>query len=277
MDWTALILATISGALGGLLGGLLGLPFKNKTARAVALVVPVVLCARLLPDVLEPHLGPLLRTGTGQDDAVERQLDSLRDEPVFAAILERGDVSEEEIKARLVEAYRKGGTDGLAREAARIGQEYGGSIAFAYFPRARNEDLIDVASALVDIQEFLVSADPGLCYRWLFGGDFDPIKFDRLVGRDRAKALGDAFTAVIRNGYDAVPEFDRVRAQIGMRAAVIAALGQSDANMIAVATGQRRAATREEETFACRASHDIYAYVLGLENAADVLRLMFIQ
>lgn len=277
MDWGTIILA----GLGAALGSLLALPVRNQTARMVIAVALVVIGANLGgrygPELLGPSLGGIIRDTTGQTDEVDTALAELGSDPFFAALLETGAVEEDEIRARLREAYRAGGVDGLENEAARIGQDLGATLVADYFPRARDEDLLATVRATSDLIAHLAERDALLCHAWTMGTPFDVARFRSLVGAEREAALQESFVSLIRNVLPEVPEVDLAAAQRVIFAASAAAQGTLSPEAISVFIGQRPPADAAEARAVCLAFHTLFVHILAAETPANTLRVLYLR
>jgi hypothetical protein len=285
MDWTQVILAGLGGGLGAALGSLLAVPFSSKSTKSTIAVIAVVIGSSLGgkfgPQLAEPYLGPLLRDATGQTADVESQLATLKGDPFFAALLAAKPDLEPQIKARLVEAYRKGGADGLKREAGLIGSEYGGTIFSTYAPCAKSDDLKEVFTAVTDIADELTKSDPELCYVWLFGTKigktFDSVEFSRSVGSAREKHLASGLVAMIKNAAPAPIAYDRKAAQQGVKRAAEAMAAQLGQQNLPLLTLERVATTTDEQRLVCAATATLYKAALAEPNSGDVLRAILTQ
>lgn len=283
MDWTSIILAAIGGALGAAIGTLMALPFQSKSTKSIVAVAITILGAtlggRLGPTLLDPYLGGSLRDAMGQTAAVEEQLQALRDDAFFAALIDGGAVSEDELRARLLDAYREGGAEGLKREAGVIGQENGERVFSEYLPRASDADIMEVTRAMTEIMAHLSQTDPQMCYDWLFGAQhgriFDAVAFGERIGAERENRLHAAFTEAVRNAAETPPETSLKAAQAGVQQAGAAAGAMFTQENVGIITGERPAADEAEAKLACDAMRALYENALEQENAADVLRLLF--
>lgn len=282
MDWASIIIAAISGGIGGGVGALLGALFGERLRSIVTVafvVAAVVFLPRIIEPYLDPYLGATLRDATGQTAEMEKALDVLMSDPLYEAIIDGDPEKERELRERLTEAYRTGGETGLLQEAQKIGEEFGESTVFVKMPRAREQDIIAFFETSVSILRLLEFEDATVCYQWSYGAQYndrvDPLKFDRTIGEDLSKKLVQAIVAVVKDASDMPVSYDRTGARLSVQQTATAVLGRLDQGPLEVVAGIRAANSDDEKRAVCRATGDMYAYILGLDNAADTFRELF--
>ncbi len=282
MDWASLIIAGLSGGIAGAVGGLLSGLFGGRAQSIIVtvfVVAGVVALPRFISPYIEPHLGPLLRDATGQTAVLDEELDKLMAEPLFEAITDGDPEKEEEIKQRLRDAYRTGGEKALMAEAQKIGEEFSGTMVFAKMPYARDEDIVAFFQTSVNILRRLEFDNADMCYQWSYGAQFgdpvDPDAFNRAIGDSLNKDLIDTMVAIVKNASSTLVAYDQFGAQLSIQLTANAVLGRLQQGPLEVITGLRPAQSADEKRIVCRATGDMYAYILGLDNGADTFRELF--
>ena len=84
MDYFAILIAAIGGALGGGLGVLIGSKFKNKNVKMIATVVPVVVLAQIFPSIAKSlNLKDLIFPPSRFELLVRKGTEKYRDVPTL--------------------------------------------------------------------------------------------------------------------------------------------------------------------------------------------------
>ncbi len=319
VDWTQIILATISGALGGVAGAVLGgllsplLSFgQNSMRRFFGVIIPLLGIAggvRYLEPFITPYLEEPISAMLSQegklanneeaaheapyapasdtpirppqveiDAAVDKALKGF-DDPVLLALIEREPDRREGIRQRFEGAYIRGRENGLHEEIDRIRIEIGTvSIPF-YLARAQDKDLISAGKAMRDTIIILNEADPVTCHLWVYGSmigqNFEYERYLAAIGETRHRALQETLAEAVRGSYEFVPDYDEALAvqrlaEIGQD--IYKLLGDEKIGLIISAQEPEGI---EDSRLACDATAEFYSAVLASEDAASVLRRMF--
>ncbi len=282
MDWASIVIAAISGGIGGAVGGLLGGLFGERaqsTITVIFVIAAVVVLPRFIEPYVEPVIGPALRDATGQTAAFEEQLEQVMAEPIIEAVVDGDPAKEKEIRERLTEAYRTGGIRGFAKEVEAISTEFGETTVFAKLPYARDQDIISLFQTSVDILRLMEFENPAACYQWSYGAQYndelDPIIFEQIVGRDLNQKLMRNMVAIVKNAGDMPVVYDRAGARFSIQQTAAAVIARLDQGTLQVIGGVRPAKSDEEKRAVCRATGNMYAFIIGLDNASDTFREMF--
>jgi hypothetical protein len=119
----------------------------------------------------------------------ERDVEELlRDEPLFAAVLEDEPSLREPLRSGLLGALRSG----RRGEAVPVGQRVLSPALWRYVPRASNAAAVDLGRALAATLADLRSRDPQQCYRFLFPGVAGPVSGGLARDERLLAALGSA-------------------------------------------------------------------------------------
>jgi len=285
LDWISIIAAAVGGGIGGALGAALASFSRSGVIRAMLIVAPIVLGARLGPLFIQPELektiGPQVRTA--QFDAIYTS--EIRPGIVKHAALERifkeDPTIEAAFKAELRKAYQEGGAKGAMEAAAGIGARVLGNVFIRYMPRARTEDILAYTKTMGSILNDLTEKDPEACVMMLYGAQHgQAIPTSRLraaVGEHGMKAMLDINNQIVANAVDEPIAFDAARGET-----LTSELAQRHASVLEgeaadVASGSRMHKTREEAHAACAFSAALFADIVALppEDAEATLRYMF--
>ena len=208
----------------------------------------------------------------------EEELDKFIQEPLVQAVIDGEPAVEKDIRDRLTTAYRTGGEAALAREAQKIGEEYGEARMMQKIPGARDQDVVEFFATSVAITRKLEFEDPHLCYAWAYGAQYNdpinPTSLQNAMGKELSDRLLQSMVRVIKFAADTPVLYDRAAAQLSLQTAATAVLGRLDLGPLQVISGMRPASSLDEKAAVCRATGDLYAFVLGLDNAPDALREM---
>jgi len=285
LDWISIIAAAVGGGVGGALGAALASFSRSGVIRAMLIVAPIVLGARLGPLFIQPELektiGPQVRTA--QFDAIYTS--EIRPGIVKHAALERifkeDPTIEAAFKAELRKAYQEGGAKGAMEAAAGIGARVLGNVFIRYMPRARTEDILAYTKTMGSILNNLTEKDPEACVMMLYGAQHgQAIPTSRLraaVGEHGMKAMLDINNQIVANAVDEPIAFDAARGET-----LTSEMAQRHASVLEgeaadVASGSRMHKTREEAHAACAFSAALFADIVALppEDAEATLRYMF--
>jgi hypothetical protein len=116
MDWIAIAVAAACCAAGGLLGWLAGTPFKQKNIRTIITVAIAIVAGRVGSEFLTPY--------------VEVDYLFANPSPEIRTMINMAPSHVDELKAALIAAYRKGGTQA---DFERAGAEWAHKYASAQF------------------------------------------------------------------------------------------------------------------------------------------------
>ncbi len=221
----------------------------------------------------------LLPVGPASAATFDEQLDMLLSQPIFVAIIDGDANKEREIRERLKYAYQTGGDDAFLREVQKLGEEFGQNAMVQKIPAARNQDIIEFFSTSVAIARRLEFEDKRICYQWAFGAQYNdrvaPQALDRAIGPQLGERLVYSIVGLIKNAGDQPVPYDRFNAQLSIQQTASSVLGRLDQGPLQVIAGMRPAYNEEEMRVVCRAMGDMYAFILGLDNASDTFREMF--
>jgi hypothetical protein len=127
----------------------------------------------------------------------ERDVEALlRDDPLFAAVVEDEPWLREPLRAGLLKALR----DGERGEAVLVGQRILSPRLWRYVPRASDAAAIGLGQALVATLTDLQARDPQQCYRFLFPAVAGPAGSGASARDDRLLAALRAVVASARDG-----------------------------------------------------------------------------
>jgi hypothetical protein len=285
LDWIAVLAAGIGGAVGGALGALIASYSRSGIIKAMLIVAPIVLGARLAPAFIQPELekavGPQVRTV--QFDAVYES--EIRPDIVKQASLARVFKDDPKVetafKDELRKAYQTGGAKGALEAAAGIGARTLGDVFARYMPRARGEDLLSYTKTMAAILQNLRDNDPEACVLMLFGsqhGQSMPTsRLKTTIGDQGMKSMLAVNNQIVANAGEVPVEFDMTQGE-----ALTTEIAQRHAGLLTeksaeVATGARLHTTREEAHAACAFSTALFVDIMALppQEAETVLRYMF--
>ena len=257
-------------------GGYLAAPLVFGGLLQGADEAPTVVALRTEP----PQTGPkAANTADEPSDPVAVAIQRLYDNPLIAAIAEAEPKRAKDIKARLRKAHKREGEDALKTASMDIAQDAASAVFATYLPRASDEDLVGLLTALADITEYLAESDPRLCHRWLYsaqtGEAFDARDFVRAIGPEREAHLNGALASVVTGVGDepAAPDEATVsRVLNGAGLQVMASLGEERIGLI---TEGDIPETEDDARAACEATELMYRYILFDREPQHVIRALF--
>ena len=210
---------------------------------------------------------------------VEQAVEQILSEPLWEAVTEGDPAQKEGIRKRLLDAYDRGGENAFFNELRDISAEYGQANLLTKMPYARDADILDFWGAYVSIGRKLESEDPVLCYKWAYGAQYnDPPDLrvlSEVIGPALDRQIAFAMVALIKNAAADPVQYDRGAAQLSIQSAAAAVLSRIDQGSLQVIAGVRPASSFDEMRNTCKATADLYAYLLGVANAADSFRELF--
>jgi hypothetical protein len=286
MDWASIIIAGIGGGAGGLAGGLVGVLFPRRedgSQSLLATIVMVVLVVggmRLLPPILEPHIGQPIREWVGgqQQEALSAEIEVLFESmPLFTVMAEKDPAIVVEVRERVLEAYRQGGLDAANAVARAEGERLGAQAVADYAPLADDASLIAFNRAVIALGQDLRET-PQACYGFYYS-DVVPgaARFQSAVDVTEYPSFNLMMTAMadlVRNAQDVRPGFDAERAaavQAGMQQVL---LERYSAEALQFFTGVEPANDTDFMT-ACDMMLDLLTYQVEHEDAVHALRSGF--
>lgn len=216
MDLAGIILAAIGGAIGGGVAGLVStvLP-KNDEGKTgplgmILVIGLAVVGMRLLPDVIDPYIGPAIRDAVGVDVAAE--LDTVFEEqPLLAALAEADPGEAAAARARVEEAYRNGGLEAARQASFDEGVRLGSSAMAVYAPRTSDEALRGTMQAMIDFGEGTMET-PRLCYALFYnqvpGNDVRPDEIADAGQSAAAMGIQASMAEMIRQAAPEAVPFD---------------------------------------------------------------------
>ncbi len=278
MDWAQIIMAAIGGGIGAALGAalahLLGLRNRASLIAVIFLVLGASLGGRLGPVLLGDTLGRELRSATGQTAQVEKELDALESQPIFAAIFKENPQAKEEIRQRLLDAFERGGMDGLLQESVVIGQTYGGSVLVRYVPRARPDDLMAFARAYVTVGDRLYPDHPALCHGWLGGSVLDVSRFSNVIGQENLSLFNETISNIIINAREEPFPIEQPATQEAVEEIMSVLLTTYPETILPLLRGEVPVQTLEQKAQICGFTIDLYKAIADHERGVSVLRLL---
>ncbi len=273
---TLVVAALIGAVVAGVVWRVLKSAFGWQTTRTVNLgiiALGMVIAIPLLPGQVMKFGGSLVRTAVPAPDLLEKS----KEDPFIARLLTDHPDLSEPLEQRLVEAYRKGGREGVALEETRFGQEVAISPRFNYFVRARSADLVKVMTMQRDVLVEMAESEPEICHPFLFGADGDDQATLQRINEAIPDELSDLTIQMIVHAYEEVPYYDRAAGrQLIYEAQTKTTLLFGDDGM-ALLAGEKRPATPVEEKTVCLVFVSVLSSMLaeGEVSASLGFRAMF--
>jgi len=193
----------------------------------VAIAIPVVcvvLGMQFMPPLIEPYVGPTVRSFVGED--VGADIDELfAENPMFAAYIAVEPEAGARMRQAVMDAYSEGGMTAARETGYQYGYEIGQNAVSIYGPRA---PLVDIRNFYLAMRDFgrEMQSRPADCYAFFYSGlrsDMaEPEQGSQIVTRGDNTALTASMASLIRNAGPEPFEFDAEAV-----AAVEADIGQS--------------------------------------------------
>ena len=288
MDMTDIALAAIGGGggalAGSLLGGLFGLIFmrgKGDKPNMVAIALTAGLAVaggRLAPDLMEPYIGPSLRSilGEGAADEFDRAIGSAMEaEPFFAVVLEHSPDRAEAWRQAVSDAFRSGGEAEANRVAREQGELIGAWMVTEFLPRAADDVVLGFYETMLDLLSGPLSERPATCYAYLYGVDV-PGAAEGLAELEQNGDLLPVLEAMSRlpeGAFAEPPVYDIMAVNAVQSEALQAALDELGEGNEAL-FGQRIPANEAEFALTCSAMEAFFRSVMASEDPATTLRAL---
>ena len=283
----AAIYGAIGGGVGALIGGLLAYPFRKtgigKILTTILTVAGAVLGYNFAEPILKPYIGAYVDALVGSSDEkrVEEALQTLREDPMMGALMEREPGFEEEARAVFADALRSRNQKDAKQKAYDWGRNVGMSRLPHYMARGRDEDILAFTNLFVDAVDALQSISPPVCYRWTFGGfgsvSGDSEALDKALGGEGIRKQSEILGRLIRNSSDDIPAYDEAAAQAVIEEAGKALYDRLGPDRMAFISGGKQATDPEDQAAVCGAMGAMFRDILARENAADALRHLYRQ
>ena len=286
--WEQVSAGAIYGAIGGgggaLLGSLVAMLFRNTRFARLATTVLVAGCAVLgvsfAEPLLKPYIGQYLPHASNDfDEQFDELIVELEAYPAMAAILEREPELKDAMKAQLADAMQ-GVTNPSTARVQGFSAAYNlvSERVVSYCARAKDADLIVMMTTTVAILDDIAVREAEFCYEYLYAPHALASKPPEYVRTNIGAVMFDRqqeeIATLVRNAYDAVPEYDKGAAQAGLNKAGAVLSAELGAKM-GLVTGQLLPEGEEDERLACTATANMYRFILDQPEAALVGRHIF--